>query len=123
MATDIKTNWMQDFNGNLFAPKTLVESIQNKDGKTLQELLDKGSGALTADKISYDDTFTQMDVNNVQSAIEYLVKNAIIYSIKTQLIPEECYKCENVSHCRGGMRCLSFLNNKNELSKDINCIN
>lgn len=45
MAIEIKTGWGTDETGSLFAPKTLVESIQNAEGKTLQELLDeKGSG-------------------------------------------------------------------------------
>lgn len=49
MSTNIKTNWMQDFNGDLFAPKTLVESIQNKEGTPLEELLGQGGGATEAD--------------------------------------------------------------------------
>ena len=55
--------------------------------------------------------------------IDYLVKNSILYSIKTQCIPEECHLCKNVSSCKGGMRCLSFLSNKNKFIKDINCTN
>ena len=35
----VKTGWGTDKDGNLFAPKTLVESIQNKDGKLLTEAL------------------------------------------------------------------------------------
>lgn len=59
MATDIKTNWMQDFNGALFAPKTLVESIQNKEGTPLEKLLGQGGGDNSSVKIkSYKYTGT-----------------------------------------------------------------
>lgn len=42
---EVKMNWLSDQNGNLLAPKTLVEAVQNAEGKSLEELL-KSSGGL-----------------------------------------------------------------------------
>lgn len=41
----VKMNWLSDQNGNLLTPKTLVEAVQNAEGKSLEELL-KSSGGL-----------------------------------------------------------------------------
>ena len=42
---EVKMNWLSDQNGNLLAPKTLVEAVQNAGGTSLEELL-KSSGGL-----------------------------------------------------------------------------
>ena len=68
MATNIKTNWMQDFNGDLFAPKTLVESIQNKEGTPLEELLGQGGGTTEADLLISNKL--PKTVNNVSTGIK-----------------------------------------------------
>ena len=93
MATDIKTNWMKDFNGDLFAPKTLVESIQNKEGKTLQELLDEGGSGSVENitlikKEEYDYTKHEKDMIYFVST-----HNTNLYFIKDGkiLAPEENY--------------------------------
>ena len=49
MATDIKTNWMKDFNGDLFAPKTLMDSVQDVDGTKLKEYIEQHSGGGSGD--------------------------------------------------------------------------
>lgn len=41
----VKMNWLSDQNGNLLAPKTLIEAVQNAEGASLEELL-KSSGGL-----------------------------------------------------------------------------
>lgn len=45
MATNIKTNWMQDFNGDLFAPKTLIDSVQDNDGTSLKKYIEQHSSS------------------------------------------------------------------------------
>lgn len=42
---EVKMNWLSDQNGNLLAPKTLIEAVQNAEGTSLEELL-KSSGGL-----------------------------------------------------------------------------
>ena len=42
---EVKMNWLSDQNGNLLAPKTLTEAVQNANGESLEELL-KSSGGL-----------------------------------------------------------------------------
>lgn len=37
---EVKMNWLSDQDGNLLAPKTLVEAVQNAEGKSLEELLE-----------------------------------------------------------------------------------
>ena len=39
MATPIKTGWLNDQNGDKFAPKTLVSQVQTNDGTLLEEKL------------------------------------------------------------------------------------
>lgn len=41
---EVKMNWLSDQNGNLLAPKTLVEAVQNAGGTSLEELLNSSSG-------------------------------------------------------------------------------
>ena len=41
---EVKMNWLSDQNGNLLAPKTLIEAIQNAKGTSLEELLNSSSG-------------------------------------------------------------------------------
>ena len=36
---EVKMNWLSDQNGNLLAPKTLIEAVQNAEGASLEELL------------------------------------------------------------------------------------
>ena len=36
---EVKMNWLSDQNGNLLAPKTLIEAVQNAEGTSLEELL------------------------------------------------------------------------------------
>ena len=42
---EVKMNWLSDQNGNLLAPKTLIEAVQNANGESLEKLL-KSSGGL-----------------------------------------------------------------------------
>lgn len=41
---EVKMNWLSDQNGNLLAPKTLIEAVQNAEGTSLEELLNSSSG-------------------------------------------------------------------------------
>ena len=41
---EVKMNWLSDQNGNLLAPKTLIEAVQNAKGISLEELLNSSSG-------------------------------------------------------------------------------
>ena len=41
---EVKMNWLSDQNGNLLAPKTLIEAVQNAKGTSLEELLNSSSG-------------------------------------------------------------------------------
>ena len=41
---EVKMNWLSDQNGNLLAPKTLIEAVQNAEGTSLEELLGSSSG-------------------------------------------------------------------------------
>ena len=36
---EVKMNWLSDQNGNLLAPKTLIEAVQSAEGTSLEELL------------------------------------------------------------------------------------
>lgn len=36
---EVKMNWLSDQNGNLLAPKTLIEAVQNAEGTSLEALL------------------------------------------------------------------------------------
>lgn len=49
MTTNINSGWLKNEDGKLFAPSTLVEKIQNKDGKSLQEIIDESGGSAQLD--------------------------------------------------------------------------
>lgn len=87
MATDIKTNWMQDFNGDLFAPKTLVESIQNKEGTPLEELLGQSGGTTGADLLISNKL--PKTVNDVSTGIIDVQSTELIANIKTDWLEDK----------------------------------
>ena len=53
----VKTGWGTDKDGNLFAPKTLVESIQNKEGKSLEDLLKEGGSGGSSLGLNIEEIF------------------------------------------------------------------
>jgi hypothetical protein len=40
MSTTVKTGWLNDKNGDKFAPKTLISQVQTNDGTSLEDELD-----------------------------------------------------------------------------------
>ena len=73
MTKDVQTGWLHNKEDGLFAPKTLINLVQDKDGNNLEYILNN----LEAKNIIYDDKTTLFNTTNVQNAIE-IVDHSLI---------------------------------------------
>ena len=82
------SGWIEDQEGVKISPNTLLESVQDKDGKNLEYILNN----LEAKNIIYDDKTTLFNTTNVQNAIEIVDARAKNHSlIAPAFVPGQIY--------------------------------
>lgn len=80
----VNTGWLNNEDGEKFAPKTLVESIQNKEGKTLQELLNEGGGGTSNVKC-----LSKQDYDALEQKEEDVLYIVLEYSLEKQYLVKD----------------------------------
>ena len=56
MSTTVKTGWLEDKNGNKFAPKTLLSQVQTNDGVLLEDKIQADLDSVIANASSVYET-------------------------------------------------------------------
>ena len=56
MSTTVKTGWLNDKNGDKFAPKTLISQVQTNDGTLLEEKIQNEYAQIT-------DVYTKTEID------------------------------------------------------------
>ena len=75
MTKDVQTGWLHNKEDGLFAPKTLIDSVQDVDGTSLKEYIEThggGGGSREASQVTYSNTKSELAATNVQDAIDEL---------------------------------------------------
>lgn len=73
MIKDIQAGWLENKEDELFAPKTLMDLIQDNDGTSLKEYIEThggSSGSSEASEVTYSNTKSGLAATNVQDAID-----------------------------------------------------
>ena len=73
MTKDIQTGWLHNKEDGLFAPKTLMDLVQDVDGTKLKEYIEThggGAGSGEASQVTYSNTKSELAATNVQDAID-----------------------------------------------------
>lgn len=74
MSTTIKTGWLNDKNGDKFAPKTLTSQVQTSDGVLLE---DKIQADIQAARVQVDDKLSDTSENPIQNKAVYNVLDTL----------------------------------------------
>ena len=72
MSTTVKTGWLNDNNGDRFAPKTLLSQVMTSDGVTLESKLEN----------NYNETIIGLSVDG--QTVTYIKGDGSVHSIITQ---------------------------------------
>ena len=79
MSTTVKTGWLEDSNGNKFAPKTLTSQIQTSDGILLEDKIQKDLGSTIESAKTYTDAVqTNLDTHTTNTSNPHSVTAAQI---------------------------------------------
>ena len=70
MSTTIKTGWLNDKNGNKFAPKTLMSQVQTSDGVLIEDKINNDLNEIKIYIDSKDVFVATYDVTTYQEVVE-----------------------------------------------------
>lgn len=74
MTKDVQTGWLHNKEDGLFAPKTLIDLVQDVDGTKLKEYIETHGGGSggggEASQVTYSNTKSELAAINVQDAID-----------------------------------------------------
>lgn len=92
MSTTIKTGWLNDQNGDKFAPKTLTSQVQTNDGILLEDKIQADLDAAKEDILSN----VAIDVDSeLSSTSTNPVQNKVVYGMIDQMVTEFGEALEN----------------------------